>query len=98
MFIIRFFWKHIKPYKWHYLLMLLVSFVTSFYSSAYHYSIKLFLDRFANANIKEYRELLSPIILFMGTQLMLDFIWRMSDIAEWKSVPYVRRSILLESY
>ena len=45
-----------------------------------------------------YQHLLFPIILFIAPQLTLEIIWRISNFAEWKSEPYVRRSILLKSY
>ena len=96
--VISFFWQHIKPYKWLYLVMLLASFISSFYSFAYNYAIKLFLDTMAISAPLTYYNILFPIILFIGALLTLDIIWRISDIARWKSEPYVRRSILLESY
>jgi ATP-binding cassette subfamily B protein len=96
--IISFFWQHIKPYKWLYLVMLSAPIISSFYPFAYNYAIKLFLDVMATQTYLTYHDILFPIILFMGAQLTLDLIWRVSDIAEWKAEPYVRRSILLNSY
>jgi ATP-binding cassette, subfamily B, bacterial len=96
--IISFFWQHIKPYKWLYLVMLSAPLVGSFYPFAYNYSIKLFLDIMASPNPLTYRSILFPIVLFLGAQLVLELVWRFSNIAEWKSEPYVRRSILLKSY
>jgi ATP-binding cassette, subfamily B, bacterial len=96
--IITFFWHHIKPYKWFYMAMLLAPTVSSFYPSANYYAIKLFLDTIAGQENLTYQLVLLPIVIFMSAQVMLDLVWRISNIAEWKAAPYVRRSILLQSY
>lgn len=72
--------------------------VGSFYSFAFNYAIKLFLDRMSVHETTTYTHLLFPIVLFLTTQFMLDIACRASDIAEWKAEPFVRRSILLKSY
>lgn len=95
---LSFFWSHIKPYKWYYLIMLLAPIINSFYPFAYNYAIKLFLDGMTSTEGLTYQNLLFPIILFLGAQVVLDVTWRVSNIAEWLSEPYVRRSILLNSY
>lgn len=96
--ILAFFWQHIKPYKWLYLIMLMAPVISSFYPFAYNYAIKLFLDVMATQSPLTYQAILFPIILFIAAQFTLDFVWRISNIAEWKAEPYVRRSILLKSY
>lgn len=45
-----------------------------------------------------YQNLFYPILLFILIQITIDFVWRISDIAEWKAEPCVRQSILLTSY
>jgi ATP-binding cassette, subfamily B, bacterial len=96
--IISFFWQHIKPYKWLYLVMLSAPIIGSFYPFAYNYAIKMFLDAMASPAALTYHNILFPIFLFLGAQFTLDFVWRVSNIAEWKAEPYVRRSIILKSY
>lgn len=96
--ILSFFWKHIKPYKWHYAVMMIAPIVSSFYPFAYNYSIKLFLDAMASDIFLSYRSVLLPICIFLVAQFILDLVWRISNIAEWRSEPYVRRSILVNSY
>jgi len=96
--ILSFFWRHIKPYKWFYLVMLSAPIIGSFYPFLYNYAIKLFIDAMATDQSLTYRALLFPITLFIGIQIGLDLIWRISNIAEWKAEPFVRRSILLSSY
>lgn len=96
--IISFFWQHIKPYKWLYLVMLVAPITASFFPFAYTYALKLFLDAMATPNTLTYQAILFPIVLFLASRLILDFVWRVSNMAAWKAVPYVRRSILLQSY
>lgn len=96
--ILSFFWKHIKPYKWYYALMLVAPIGSSFYPFAYNYAVKLFIDAMAGDATVGFNGLIKPIALFLFTQFMLDAVWRISNIAEWLSEPYVRRSILLKTY
>lgn len=93
-----FLWYHIKPYKGWYLVMMMAPFIGSFYSLTYNFAIKLFLDQMEANTFTSYSNLILPISIFLLAQFMLDFVWRLSDYAEWKSEPYVRRSILLKSY
>ena len=96
--ILSFFWQHIKPYKWYYLVMVSAPAISAFYPFAYNYAIKLFLDTMEVTGTLTYQSILFPIILFITAQIILEIVWRTSSIAEWMSEPYVRRSILLKSY
>lgn len=96
--IFLFFWRHISPYKWFYLLMLSAPIVSSFQPFVYNYAIKLFLDTMAVKEVCTYTDFIFPIFLFLGAQLASDAVWRISNVAEWHSEPYVRQSILLSSY
>ena len=96
--ILKFLWQHIKPYKWCYVVMLMAPFVSSFYSFAYNYAIKLFLDVMDVAGTLTYNNLVFPVTLFIVTQITLDLVWRISNVAEWKAEPYVRQSLLSYSY
>jgi ATP-binding cassette, subfamily B, bacterial len=96
--ILSFFWQHIKPYKWYYLVMLIAPFVSSFYPFAYNYSVKLLIDAITGPNEITYKIVIVPIIIFLSAQVLMDLFWRISSVAEWKSEPFVRRSILMKSY
>src|SRR3990167_6186212 len=96
--IVSFLWKHIKPYKWLYLVMLSAPICGSFYVPVYNYSIKLFLNTMVATNALSYGALTLPIILFVGAHFAVDLIWRVGNIAEWRAEPFVRRAILLETY
>lgn len=97
--IISFFWQHIKPYKWFYVVILIAPIVGSWHPFAYHYCIKLFLDTISSkSNNLSYHDILLPIFMFIMVDLVLNLVWRISNIAEWKSEPFVRRSIMLNTY
>ncbi len=97
--IFSFFLKHIKPYKWYYMIMFLPPLCTSFYPFANNYVIKLLLDTLAYVDISmDYKQVLKPIIFFLAAHTCLDISWRIGQAASWKSLPYVRRSFLLEVY
>jgi ATP-binding cassette, subfamily B, bacterial len=94
----RFLWLNIKPYKWYYFAMLLAPVMSSFYSFANSYSLKLVVDAFSEPGSVTYKSLIWPIAIFVSANILVDVIWRLADIAEWRSEPYVRRSLLTESY
>lgn len=97
--VIAFFWKHIKPYKWFYALMLVAPVVSSFHPFAYNYCIKLFIDAIANGKDSlTYQSVIVPIAIFIVIDFVMNFVWRISDITEWRSAPFVRRSIVLSTY
>lgn len=78
--------------------MMIAPVVSSFYPFCYNYAIKLFLDAMGQQTPFTYRDALGPIVLFMVAHCTLEVVWRISNVAEWKAEPYVRRSILLQSY
>jgi ATP-binding cassette subfamily B protein len=78
--------------------MIAAPLIGSFYPLAYNYAIKIFLDRMAMQESLTYQNLLFPIVIFLAAQLTIEFVWRLSNLAEWKAEPYVRRSLLLKSY
>ncbi len=96
--IYTFLWFVIRPFKWHYAVMLGAPILSAFYDFANNYALKLVVDAFSGPEIVTYSSLFFPICLFIGAQIGLDVLWRVSDVAEWRSEPYVRRNILLEVY
>ncbi len=93
-----FLWQVIKPYKWYYLVMLMAPILGSFYDFAVNYSIKLIIDIFSSDQITQLETLYYPMGIFICAQILLDVVWRVADIAEWRSEPYVRESILMQAY
>ncbi len=96
--IYTFLWSVIRPYKWHYAVMLMAPILGAFYDVANNYAIKLVVDAFSQDVPVSYATLGWPIALFISAQIVLDVLWRGADIAEWRSEPYVRQAILLEVY
>ncbi len=45
-----------------------------------------------------YQSVFWPIVLFLSAHIMLDVVWRISNVAAWHSIPYVRRSMILKTY
>lgn len=91
----NFLWEVIKPYKWHYFTMLMAAILGGFYDFANNYSLKLIIDGFSKEGDQN---LFFPIALFIFGQVMLDVVWRTSDVAQWRSEPYVRKEILTRVY
>ena len=96
--ILLFFWRHIKPYKGLYMVMLSAPLIASFFPFAYNYSIKLILDRMTDPVTFTWHSLIYPAVLYIVAHFVLQTAWRVSTIAEWKAEPYVRQSIILKSY
>lgn len=93
-----FLWHHIKPYKWFYFVMIICPIFGSFYPFAYNYAVKLLLDTVTSGAPFTYADLVTPIAIFLGFQIFMDIMWNIGSIAEWKSEPYVRKSIIVQSY
>lgn len=93
-----FLWSVIRPYKWNYFVMLMAPILGSFYDFANNYALKLIVDAFSQETEIQYQNLFMPIGLYVAAQILLDVLWRGSDIAEWRSEPYVRQDILLKTY
>jgi len=93
-----FLWSVIKPYKWHYVLMIQAPIVGSFYNVVCMYSLKLVIDAFGGAEVPQYSDLIGPILLYLSTIFVMELAWRVSHIAWLKSQPFVRADILAKSY
>jgi ATP-binding cassette, subfamily B, bacterial len=95
---IKYFWPSMKPYKWHYMVMFMASIVSSFYTPVSYYAIKLIIDIITNSNNFTYNDLIFPLALFLAANLFHEVFWRLSNIAQWLSEPYVQKDIILRTY
>jgi len=93
-----FLWHMVRPYKWQYAIMMLAPIITAFYPFLYNYSVKWLLDVLTTIPDFSYKDLLSPIILFLSAQLLISVIWRICNILEWTTEPKVRKNIITKSY
>jgi len=78
--------------------MLLAPIVGSFYLFANNYALKLLADAFGKSDHHFHSDLAKAIALFLGAQIIHSVMWRVSNIAEWRSEPFVRQSIINRSY
>ena len=67
------------------------------YPFFYNYALKLFLDTLSQPEAT-LQNIMFPICIFLTNELALPIFWRASNIAERKSEPFVRKSIILDSY
>ncbi len=95
---IKYFWPSIKPYRWYYVVMFSATLISAFQMPVSYYGIKLTIDILTTKPDFSYRELMFPISIFLFAQLLHEFGWRMSNIAQWKSDPYVRKDIIVRTY
>jgi ATP-binding cassette, subfamily B, bacterial len=94
----KFFWECIKPYWLYYLLMALAPILGGFYISLNSYVVKMLIDMMTVNVHLSFSNLIAPIGLFIFAQAYIDIIWRVSNFAEWKSEPYVRKAVLTKAF
>ena len=95
---LKFIWKIIKPYKWWYALMLIAPISTAFSPLMNNYAVKLVIDFFNTNDIINYSSAIKPVMYFLISQLILEISWRISNLAEWRSQPKIRKAMLCEIY
>lgn len=95
--VFKFIWDAIKTYKLYYFIMVLAPMLGAFYKPLVYYAMKLMVDIITNVNGFNFHQLILPLCIYFFSDLSLIFIWRGSDIACWKSEPYVKRGILLNA-
>lgn len=93
-----FLWQIIKPYKWYYVFMMQAPIIGAFYNVANMYSLKLVVDAFGKSEIPQYSDLLYPIGLYIGSILLLELVWKISQFSWMKSQPFVRIDITSKAY
>jgi len=96
--IIKFFWQIIKPYKWWYLLMMQAPFVSAIYAFSSNYAIKMIVDVFTANNNLSFAEVGFPVFLYIGSVLVLETSWRVSQYSWMRSQPNIRAEIFSQVY
>ena len=69
-----------------------------FYISLNSYVVKMLIDMMTVNVHLSFSNLIAPIGLFIFAQAYIDIIWRVSNFAEWKSEPYVRKAVLTKAF
>ena len=93
-----FFWECIKPYWIYYFFMALAPILGGFYISLNSYVVKMLIDEMVSDTSLNLYTIIAPVALFIFTQAYIDVIWRVSNWAEWRAEPFVRKAILTKAF
>lgn len=74
--------------------MMIAPFASGIFPVIYNYAVKLLIDLFSIEGRITFAQSLKPILVFIGAQAMLDIAWRLHNIAQLKSMPYVLENML----
>lgn len=89
-----FIWQIIKPYKFAYFVMMMAPLASGIFPVICNYAVKLLIDLFSLEGQITFTQSLKPILVFIGAQALLDIAWRLHNIAQLKSMPYVLEAML----
>lgn len=95
--VFSFLWQSIKKYKIYYFLMILAPIMGSFYKPIVYYAIKMMVDIIAKTPEISFKQLMTPLLIYLFADLILSLVWRLSQVALWKSEPYVQQGIILKA-
>jgi ATP-binding cassette subfamily B protein len=88
-----FLWTIIKPYKWGYLLIVQAPLFTSLYFFCHNYALKLLVDIFSKEPSFTHSNLIFPILLFLGAQIGMSLLSRLSEITQARIEPAIRKKL-----
>ncbi len=95
--VFNFLWQAIKGYRRYYLLMLIAPLCGAFYKPIVYYAIKLMVDTIVSAKNLTFSQLLTPLVIYLVADILMSSVWRISQIALWKSEPYVQQGIIISA-
>ena len=95
---VLFLWELFQPYKLWIFFMVQAPVVSALYVFGNNYSLKLLVDAFTDDAYKGVNDVFFAICIFVLAQVSHGISWRVSNIAEWKAEPFVRRDLLLKVY
>lgn len=95
--IINYLWNSTKNYRRYYLLMICAPILAAFYKPVVFYSLKLIVDDISTNKSLNYSELIRPVLIYLLIDISVSSIWRISEVASYKSEPQVKRNIILSS-
>jgi ATP-binding cassette subfamily B protein len=93
----NFIWHSISGYKFCYLIMLSAPLVGSLYRPLVYYCIKNMVDIISINSKITFAMLAKPFLIYVLADIFLSALWRGSEIAEIKSVPFVKRNITINA-
>ncbi|CAO5675519.1 MAG: Putative multidrug export ATP-binding/permease protein [Holosporales bacterium] len=94
--IFSFIWHVIKPYKGYFLLMYLAPIATGLYPVFYNLAVKMLIDLFLKEGYITFYQGIVPIAWFIGNQIFLDVAWRVHNLAQMKSIPFVFEDLMVK--
>ena len=95
--VLKFMWSATAGYRIFYFLMICAPFIGACYRPLVYYCIKNMVDIISNTKNISFSLLIKPFMIYILADLFLSGIWRGSEIAEWRSVPYVKRNITIQA-
>jgi ATP-binding cassette subfamily B protein len=77
--------------------MLLGPLAIGVYEFGTRYALKIVVDAFESSQVNS-SKIRYAIILFIAANVIFEACWRIANLAEWKSQPFIRRNIILAAY
>lgn len=97
-FILNFYIKHAKKYRWFYLVIFSSTLLESISPLWYSYVVKLLIDIFNTVQDVTYSDVSSVLYLYIALILGQNIISAASFYAQWRVLPYVHRNIIVDLY
>lgn len=92
-----FIWQAIANYRLYYLIMIIAPVFGACYRPLVYYCIKNMIDIITNTEYITFSKLAKPFAIYILADLLLSAVWRGSEVAEWLSVPFVKRNITIRA-
>lgn len=96
--VLSFFWNIIKPYKWQYIVMIILPLLTNFYILFTNLALKYMVDNSLNIEEKGYWGLIYPVLIFVAAESYTVIFSAIHRYLEWHTEPKVRKEIIIRSY
>lgn len=74
--------------------MYLAPIVTGLYPIIYSYAVKILIDLFVQDKQVTFSESFFPIAIFVGSQILVDTVWRIHNLAQMKTIPFVFQDLM----
>ncbi len=92
-----FIWQSTAGYRIYYFIMICAPVIGACYRPLVYYCIKNMVDVISNNSKLTFAMLAKPFFIYVLADLFLSAVWRGSEVAEWRSVPFVKRNIAINS-
>lgn len=86
------------PRKWWFVLMMQTIFTMPPFFIMHSYAVKVLIDVIVQNEVLQVSRFYFPAFLYIGTEIYLSFIWRLSGFAALHCYPQTSNAILLKTY